>query len=508
MNRSKALSLLPILLLVAFSSSSCSGPQTSIVCPGGNCGGSGTVAVTMVADTLPANPSLLTFQVTIASITFTPASGTATTVNLNPALTVDLMRLQTDTVFLGTFANIPAAQYSSVTLTLSGSANITFLNDTSSTLSGCPANTICPLSIAASSNPIATVSFAVSQNAVTGIGIDLNFSKAVSISGTTLAVNFSNNNVLSAFTLPRQNSNLSAGQLDLIEDFTGVVSIINSSVTITSAAATGRGSLTASTTSATVYDPDPTGTHCPTGTTQLTSCVSNNQVGSIDVVLKSDGTLAIQEIEPLLATSQDTVEGIVVLINQNNQTQFTLVVTDLILATQNSLIGSLHIGDGLTVNLSNPVPFLVDAKGLPVQTNFGGNFANFFGQTNTSAIHLGQTVAVHVRTFTPAVGTTIASSTADTVTLRWSRFTATTSIASTPAFSITGFPSFFNATGTAQVESFPGTQGMDGVTNLDGISTNTSNLVVNNPVAVRALFIENTTNSANPAFFAAKVRQH
>src|SRR5438045_223028 len=128
----------------------CSGPKTGTVCTV-NCGGNGTVAVTMVADTLPANPALLTFQVTIASITFTPASGTATTVNLNPALTVDLMRLQADTVFLGAFANIPAAQYNSATLTLSGSANITFLNDTpNTTISGCPPATICPLRVAAS----------------------------------------------------------------------------------------------------------------------------------------------------------------------------------------------------------------------------------------------------------------------------------------------------------------------------------------------------------------------
>jgi hypothetical protein len=85
------------------------------------------------------------------------------------------------------------------------------------------------------------------------------------------------------------------------------------------------------------------------------------------------------------------------------------------------------------------------------------------------------------------------------VTLRWTRFTAATSTAATPQFSVTTFPSFFNATGVAQVQSFANT-------NLDGIS-NTANLVVNNPVAMRALFIENPSNSAVPAFFAAKVRQ-
>jgi len=503
MNRSRALSFFSVLLFSIFSASACSGPKGGVGCVGMACGGgNGTVAVTMVADTLPANPSLLTFQVTITSLKFTSSGSSSTTVNLSPALTVDLMRLQTDSAFLGTFANIPAVQYTSVTLVLTGNANITFLNDTGATLSSCPASTICPLSLAASSNPVANLSFTVTQSAVTGIGIDLNFATALSISGTSLALNFSNSNVLSAFTLPRANSNLASGQLDLMQDFTGVVSLSNSTVTITPATVTGHGPIAATASSSTIYDPDPTGALCPTGTTQLNSCVSSNQAASMDVILKSDGTLAIQEIEPLLGTLQDTVEGIVVSINSGNQTQFTLVVTNLIPMAQNSLIGTLKIGDGFTVNLANAMkPFLVDTKGLPVASQFAAVFGNFANQSNTSALHLGQTVAVHViAPFTAAIGTTLASATSDTVTLRWTRFTAATSAASTPAFSITGFPSFFNATGIAQVESFP-------ATNLDGVPS-TANLLVPNPVAMRALFIENTSNSAVPAFFAAKVRQH
>ena len=508
MNRSKALSFLPVLLLAALSLASCSGPYKPCTV---NCGsnGNGSVAVTMVADTLPANPSLLTFQVTIASIKFTTSSGTSTTVNLNPALSVDLMRLQSDTVFLGTFANIPAAQYTSVTLVLSGNANITFLNDTPSTLSGCLVNNVCPLSVAASSNPVATVSFTVSQNAVTGIGIDLNFANAVSISGSpvNLVVNFNNNNVLSAFTLPRTNSNLAAGQLDLIEDFTGVVSINNESVTLASDPATSRGSLTASTSSTTIYDPDPTGVLCPAVTTQLASCVKNNEAASMDVILKSDGTLSIQEVEPLLGTLQDTVEGIVVSITQSNQTQFTLVITDLVPAATNSLMGTLHVGDGLTVNLSNSANFLVDRKGLSV---LAGSLSNFAGQSNTSAIHLGQSVAVHVvAPFTAAAGITIASATADTVTLRWSRFTATPQSPSSPAFNILTLPTYFGfATGAIfTVQTTTGTPGTAGVTNFDGVPDG-NGLNPAKPVALRSLFLENTINAANPAFFAAKIRQH
>ena len=501
MNRSNT--LLSLLLLAVLSASACNGTKPGTVCLA--CGaGEGTVALTMAADKLPANPSLLTFQITITSITFTPVSGTPTTINLSPALTVDLMRLQSDTVFLGTFSKIPAAQYNSVTLTIS-SGSITFLNDTNTTLSNCPASTICPLSVAAG-NPVATFSYAVSQNAVTGIGIDLNYANTVTISGSTLATNFSNTNVLSAFTLPRAGSNLAAGQLDLIEDFTGVVNLGNPAVTVTSASVTGRGALTANATSNTNLDADPSGTLCASPTKgQMATCVASNQAASMDVVLNSDGTLSVQEIEPLLATLKDTVEGIVVGVNSG--TQFTIIVTDLIPAAQNSLIGSLSIGSGLFVNIPNPNPFLVDTKGLLVQNNFGGNFSSFHGQTNTSAIHLGQTVAVHVTAFTAAVGSTIASAISDTVTLRWSRFTATASTNSSPAFSISGFPSFFNASGAAQAQTFLGTQGADGVTSLHGVPT-TSNLVVSKPVAMRALFIENSGDTLVPAFFAAKVRQH
>ncbi len=503
MNRINTHPFLPVLLLTALALSSCSGKNTTVVPPGGS---NGTVAATMVADTLPANPSLLSFQVTIASITFTPASGTATTVTLNPALTVDLMRLQSDTVFLGTFANIPAAQYSSVTLSLSGNANITFLNDTNATLSMCPANTVCPLSVAASSNPVATVSFTVSQNAVTGIGIDLNFANAVSISSGNLVVDFTKSNVLSAFTLPRANSNLASGQLDLIEDFTGVVSLNTNSVTIASST---RGTLIATATANAILDADPSRTLCVNPTQgQVSSCVSNNQVASMDVVLKSDGTLSIQEIEPLLATAQDTVEGTVSSINSTSVTQFGIIVTDKpSTLASSSLIGGLNVGDTLTVNIPSAKPFLVDTKGLLVSP---GSLTFFANQFNNTALHPGQTVAVHVASFTAANGTTPASANADTVILRWSRFTATPINASTNnILNVTALPSYFNFGSSSQfvVQLFSGAQGTGGVTNFDGIASGTS---VNNsrPVSLRALFIENPGNTANPAFFAAKVRQH
>ena len=234
-------------------------------------------------------------------------------------------------------------------------------------------------------------------------------------------------------------------------------------------------------------------------------------MASMDAVLNSDGTFTVQELEPLLATPVlDTVEGTVVSINSGSQTQFGLIVTDLFPAASNSLIGSLRIGAPLTVNLAaNVKTFLVDTKGLPVAAQFPNNFGFFSGATNTTAMHLGQNVTVHVTAFTAANGTTAASASTDTVTLRWSRFISTVSIASAPQFSVTALPAQFGVTGasTFQVQSFGGTQGTEGVTNLDGI-TSTSGLAQGSPVAVRALFIENAGDTLTPAFFAAKVRQH
>ena len=503
MNRNKVLLL--VLSAASFYLTACSGAPKQNGCPGGNCGGNGSVSMTLVADTLPANPSILSLQVTITSITFTPASGTATTVNLNPALTVDLMRLQTDTIFLGTFANIPAAQYSSATLTFTGNANITFLNDTNATLAGCPVNAVCPISVAASSNPVATISFTVSQNAVTGIGIDLNLANAVSISGANLAVNFANNNVLGAFTLPRVGSNLAAGQLDLIEDFTGVVSVGSNNVTVTSPT---RGTLTATSSSSSFFDVSPSGTICPTPST--VSCVVNGQIASVDAFLNSDGTLSLKEYEPLVATQQDLVEGTV--ISVASLTQFAMVVTDKSQAATNSLVAGLNAGDLLTVNISNTPPstvkpFFVDTKGLAVPAASSGLFQ---GQTDTTAIHRGQTVSVHVTSFTAASGTTIALVIADTATLRWSRFVAAaTGATSNTQINVNTLPSYFGFTAASvfPVQVFSGTLGADGVTNLDGITTAAS-VTTAQPVGLRVLFLDNPGNTAQFPFMAAKIRQH
>ena len=496
------------LLAVALSLSSCHG----LPLPGGGGGGGGgngtaTVSFTLVADTPPVTPGLLSFKVSVAGVTLTPTTGTAVTFQPASPIVIDLMRLQSDTALLGTVTGVPSGTY---TAQVSLSAvDITFFNNTAGAITAggtsCPANSVCSASISGLGNPTANAfSFTASSGGKQGIEFDFNLTNAVSLSGSTLSVNFNPNasSVFTAFTLPRTPNNLSANQFSVIEDFVGVVSVSGSTVTVTSPV---RGTLAATNTTSSFFDPSPDNTLCPSPGTFAT-CVTNGQIASVDAFVNSDGTISLKEYEPLVATQKDYVEGTVFAVT--SPTQFSIAVTDKVQAASNSLISSLNTGDLLVVNLPVTVaPFSVDTKGLIVSSTDPSTFGDFSQHTDTSAIHLGQNIALHISAFTAANGNTIASSTADTVTLRWSRFTATPATPlTTTLFNITGFPDVFGLTGIAGIETFPGNNG-DGTTVFDGI-TDPTGLVTTKPVAVRALFIENTTFTDNPAFFAAKVRQH
>src|SRR5213593_4442210 len=101
--------LLFVVLLSCFALSSCN-LHRKTGGGGGGGGGNATVSFTLVADTLPANPSILSFKVSVTSVVLTPTSGTAQA--LTPATpVVDLMRLQSDTAFLGTLSSVPSGSY-------------------------------------------------------------------------------------------------------------------------------------------------------------------------------------------------------------------------------------------------------------------------------------------------------------------------------------------------------------------------------------------------------------
>lgn len=510
MLRNKA--LLFLVLVSALASSSCTLHHPKGGGGGGGGGGNATVSFTLVSDTLPANPSILSFNVSVTSIQLKPTTGAAITLTPSTS-TVDLMRLQSDTAFLGTLSKVPAGTYTmqvSLSTPATGST-ITFFNDSGASLMAgsttCAINTVCAASLTSTGNPtISSFTLTVGASTNQGVELDFNLANVFSIAAGALSLNLNPSApspVFTAIALPRQGASLGSNQLELIEDFTGVVSLNGNNVTIQSPT---RGSLMAINGSASFFDPSPDSTLCLPPATF--ACVANGQIASIDAYLNSDGTLALKEFEPLLATPEDLVEGIVYTVSGTSE-QFGIVVTDKTNASTGSLIGSVNPGDLVTVHLAAlpPLqPFSVDQKGLPVSSS--GIFTLFSGQTSVSAIHQGQTVSVHISNFTVANGSTPASVVADTVTLRWSRFTGNdVNNSGLTLINLTLIPSYFgsNSGSLFAAQVYSGTPGTDGVTEFD---TSGGLPVANLPVALRALYLQNATNSGNPAFVAAKVRQH
>src|SRR5580704_9055673 len=88
----------------------------------GNNGGTANVSFVLVAGTPPANLGIVSLKVVPTAITLTPATGTATTFSINSGngYSFDLVRLQSDSAFMGTVTKVPSGTYTTIAVTLSG----------------------------------------------------------------------------------------------------------------------------------------------------------------------------------------------------------------------------------------------------------------------------------------------------------------------------------------------------------------------------------------------------
>jgi hypothetical protein len=422
------------------------------------------------------------------------------------SFSVDLTKLQSDSAFLGTSATVPAGSYTSITVSVSN-ALVTFCTQLQGNI-GCAPGSVTTISGGAAATPkISSAPFplALTANQKTGLAIDFNLGNALTVSVTqpqvVTAVNLAATNVLSANPLPSSANSLSAGQLDFVEDVTGIVTTINTTTPSVTVKTATHGSITAIANSNTVFSPNCTAFLL---SLSFSSCVVQGQVASIDTVLNSDGTFTLLEYDPLSTTTGDWIEGIVPF-SASSSTQFTLVTNDLVLATSGSVI-SPSVPLGILVNAAlptvSPQPFLVDSKGLTIPTN------SFAGSTDGSIFLPGQTLSLHVTAFTAASGSTPASASVDTVYLRFTRVSGAVASTGTQAsFNIQNLPSFFGMTSPLLVEITQGAPPSIPATNFDGV---TSAAALSSPqtVSIRALYFGGPgtpTPSAMP-FSAAKVR--
>ena len=493
----------PLWLCAAFLVS-CSGlPRNS---GGGTGGGTGTatVSVTMIATPLspPPNTNLLAFVVDVNTITLTSSSGTSVNIPLNAtSLSVDLTKLQSDSSFLGTSATVPAGSYSSMSVSISNPV-VTFCTQTTGN-TGCAPGSVTTLTGAAATPKITTAPFplTLTSNQKTGLAINFNLANALTVSTTqpqvVTAVNLAATNVLSANSLPSTASSLASGELDFVEDVTGVVTAVNTTAQSVTVQTATRGSLTAIANSSTVFSPN-----CTFFNLSLTfsACVVQGHVASLDMALNANGTFTLLEYDPLATTTGDWIEGIITS-TPSSTTQFQLVANNLVLSATGSLIGSA-LPLGSTVNITIPVspqPFVVDTKGLVVPSA-----DPFTGRTDTSALAPGQVVAAHITAFTAASGSALATASTNLLFLRFTPVTGTVaSVAPPNTLTMQSLPTFFGVTTPVTVQLSTGSPS----TNFDGVSSSSS-LTVGQTVSISALYFGppvGVTSTPTP-FSAAKVR--
>jgi hypothetical protein len=508
MVRFKGIPFASILVLVVFSLTSCTLKRPCPLCGSGGGGGNKALLSVTLAAIPPAPPpgtNILSFAVTIIGVSITPSTGSALSLTLPAAsLTYDLAKLQSDSAFI-VLASVPAATYNTVTVDVS-SVVVTYCTQTSPGTQGCSTGTVAQVTQTTSTPATSSFSITLAGNQQAGMQIQFNLANAITISSTNpqvvSAVNLNAANVLTASVLAPTSttSSLATGQLDFVEDVTGLVTSATASTqTVTIQTAT-HGSITATANSSTFFSPNCVGFGLQQN---FSSCVQANQIASIDLALNGNGTSTLLDYDPLDTSATDWIEGVVTLV-PTSLTQFQIVANDLFQPTTGSLVGTnLPLGSTVTVNLGAGATFGVDDRGYTVPADAG----TFSSSNDTSVLRAGQTVAVRVSSFTAAVGSTPASVTVNFVGLRFTRVTASVSSVAAPTSISLGSPSlppFFGQINTEFAELNTASAPSREPTNYDGVGDATQ-LTVGNTVSIRALYFG--SGSAIP-FTCAKIRKH
>jgi hypothetical protein len=478
-----------LLLLCSLLLASCSGVKG-----GGcsaNCGGNDATVSMVLTATPPAPSSQLSIQAftaTITGLTLTPSGGSAFNVPLNSTTYVaEFTRATSDSVVLVANVSVPPGTYTQAKITFSA-PRVTFCTQANPGVPGCTAGTLTAISGAAGSATIST-SVTLTASEQTGFVLNANLGAALTVTGQTVtAADLTAANVFTLKTLPPASSStdLSSGQLAHVDDVMGLVTAISgSNLTIKTAS---RGSITAVANSSTQYD----ATNCASPSF---SCVQANVVAVVDTILNADGSFTLTYYDPIGSSSLDVIEGVVTGVPDSIANQFTIVVTDSVFASSGSVLnGQLHLGDQIRVSLVTPNPFRIISKGLQIPNDAGG----FEGSTSAASILPGQTVAFSPGSFSAQSGATLGTATAQNLSLRFTRITATAAAVSSSIFGATAFPPYFGLALAQQFQTTNGRLSLDGVSSLNNLSSG-------NTFSATALYLG---SPASPQFSAQAVRAH
>jgi hypothetical protein len=415
-----------VLLLSCVALASCGGRVGST---GGTPPPDTAPVVLTVTDTPPTKVSILSAEVTLTGATLSPGNVPL----FSGATTIELTRLQTDIAYIGTTL-VPPGSYTGLALTFSNPM-LTIENDTGSPLAtggsnpSCASGTICTIqSVATNLSTTITLSPAMTVSATSGAGLlaDVNLTNLLS---ATLGSDFKNGVTVSQFT-PAGSGAPPVGAEDVVGHVASV-DATHSKFSLQNAMTTV--SLTVDNTTTFL---NPTGT-C---TTSSISCVQANQILSVDIGIRADGTPVARNVLFEDPDSTDfEVEGVV---TSTGSQQFTMVTL-----TESAMITGLKTGDVATIHYSTTSPAtpfdkdFVYADSLPVDTT-----GLLFGMP--ADLLVGQEVQVR-RNPTISSGTSI---TADRVRLRSSRVSGMVFSGVSTLFDLSNLPSLFTTHATSQIQ--------------------------------------------------------
>jgi hypothetical protein len=240
---------------------------------------------------------VLSFEVTVGSISLTPTSGSAVTV-LSAATRLELAHLSGTNEPLA-FLDIAQGTYSSASIAVSN-PEVTFVNSLGTIVKLQPASS---QTISVPFNPALTVG-----NASTVISIDLNVGNSLTFDaqGNVTAINLSPSSFTfaSAPVAAEDKQGHDDGEL---EDTTGIITAVNGSSFTLTLGQSGH-SLTFSTDASTEFDDG--------------ASLATNTIVTVEGFTKADGSLYAKEVEGIEDSSGAEAEG---LITQVNGTQITFV---------------------------------------------------------------------------------------------------------------------------------------------------------------------------------------
>lgn len=473
MNRPTHLCAALVLLALALASG-CGGETSNINPP--PVPQSTQVSVSMT-DTPPVGVTILSFEVSLTGAALNP--GNVDLLAGRTPIRIEVERLQTEAVFLST-ANVTAGTYANLMLTFAN-PELTFLNGTGATLAGCAAGAVCqikPTGTLTSTINFPTPGLSVTAGSPTGLLVDVNLNTLLS---STLGVDFSAFGAATVQQLPLPGQPF--GQLEEIEDLTGIVGNKDAANNQFTLQTTSHGNFTVKVDNNTQFQD-----FAACAANNFT-CVQNGQAVEVDLRLMAGGTLLAKKIEledDVNEAVDDEVEGIVFKID--GATQFEMVVTD-----ELRDVANVSVGDPVIVTLQNNISFRVDTNGLTVPASLQQAFE---GATDTLRLVVGQGVQVRKRSLSAGPPITIAT---DRVRLRMTRFTAIVSGAPSGFnFNVGGLPGLFTGAGINQIQVQTSSQTeFEGVSGVSGLADGTR-------VSLRGLLFQ---SSPDAVLIADKVRK-